>query len=243
MTKKSGPARAPVSPLASREKRRVKKTQGTSGQPGSGSSISTDLQSFLASRLQALTASSGSILFRLTWKEQATPLGRRICVLRASARRTFAKDSTSSLSIGPWPIPCSQDGSKGGAPPQGTESGNGSATRRGPVGVVGDACGERGRRNTGAVLRTQEEGPEGRKNLGGISHQPIAPSVSGSFWGDAEWLPCKDAKLRPAESSIFPLVDGVSGRLGRLRAYGNAIVPQVAATFIRAVMDFLIQAP
>jgi hypothetical protein len=25
--------------------------------------------------------------------------------------------------------------------------------------------------------------------------------------------------------------------VGRLRAYGNAIVPQVAATFIRAVMD------
>jgi hypothetical protein len=25
--------------------------------------------------------------------------------------------------------------------------------------------------------------------------------------------------------------------VGRVRAYGNAIVPQVAATFIRAVMD------
>jgi DNA (cytosine-5)-methyltransferase 1 len=27
--------------------------------------------------------------------------------------------------------------------------------------------------------------------------------------------------------------------VGRLRAYGNAIVPQVAAEFIRAVMDCL----
>jgi DNA (cytosine-5)-methyltransferase 1 len=30
------------------------------------------------------------------------------------------------------------------------------------------------------------------------------------------------------------LAHGVSGRVGRLRAYGNAIVPQVAAAFIMA---------
>ncbi len=33
------------------------------------------------------------------------------------------------------------------------------------------------------------------------------------------------------------LAYGVSNRVGRLRAYGNAIVPQVAAEFVRAVMD------
>jgi DNA (cytosine-5)-methyltransferase 1 len=33
------------------------------------------------------------------------------------------------------------------------------------------------------------------------------------------------------------LVDGVSGRVGRLRGYGNAIVPQVAQTFIEAYLD------
>jgi DNA (cytosine-5)-methyltransferase 1 len=36
------------------------------------------------------------------------------------------------------------------------------------------------------------------------------------------------------EPGIFPLAHGVSGRVGRLRAYGNAIVPQVAAAFIEA---------
>ena len=33
------------------------------------------------------------------------------------------------------------------------------------------------------------------------------------------------------------VADGVSGRMGKLRAYGNAIVPQVAAAFVRAYVE------
>jgi DNA (cytosine-5)-methyltransferase 1 len=61
----------------------------------------------------------------------------------------------------------------------------------------------------------------------------------GDAWGIVEWLPCLDGKLRPAEPGTFPLAHGVPGRVGRLRGYGNAIVPQVAATFVRAVIDDL----
>ncbi|WP_273803086.1 DNA cytosine methyltransferase [Providencia rettgeri] len=57
------------------------------------------------------------------------------------------------------------------------------------------------------------------------------------YWRDADWLYCTDDKWRPVESGTFPLVNGVTGRVGRLRAYGNAIVAPVAEEFIKAYMD------
>lgn len=59
------------------------------------------------------------------------------------------------------------------------------------------------------------------------------------FWRDADWLRCRDGKWRPVEPGTFPLAHGVLGRVGSLRAYGNSIVPQQAATFIEAVSDWL----
>jgi DNA (cytosine-5)-methyltransferase 1 len=50
-------------------------------------------------------------------------------------------------------------------------------------------------------------------------------------------LPCRDGKWRPTKPGLQPLAYGVSGRVGRLRAYGNAIVPQVAEEFIRTAME------
>ena len=57
------------------------------------------------------------------------------------------------------------------------------------------------------------------------------------FWGSADWLFCRDGKWRPVKPGISPLVDGVAGRVGQLRAYGNAIVAPVAEAFIAAYLD------
>ncbi|ENI4691102.1 DNA cytosine methyltransferase [Salmonella enterica] len=58
-----------------------------------------------------------------------------------------------------------------------------------------------------------------------------------SHWSGADWLGCRDGRFRPVESGTFPLANGIPARVGRLRGYGNAIVPQVAAVFIKAFME------
>ena len=57
------------------------------------------------------------------------------------------------------------------------------------------------------------------------------------FWQEADWLRGDDDRWRPVEPGTFPLAYGVPARLERCRAYGNAIVPQAAAAFCRAVKD------
>lgn len=52
--------------------------------------------------------------------------------------------------------------------------------------------------------------------------------------GSTVYIPCADGKARRIEPSIEPLAHGISNRVGRLRAYGNAIVPQVAAEVLKA---------
>lgn len=70
---------------------------------------------------------------------------------------------------------------------------------------------------------------------GGDSSTPRS-NPHNSFWSDADWLGCRDGKFRPVEPGTFPLANGVPERVVRLRGYGNAIVPQAAAAFIRSFM-------
>ena len=60
---------------------------------------------------------------------------------------------------------------------------------------------------------------------------------SSTHWSGAEWIEGGDAKSRRHEPSIRLLAHGVSARVGKLRAYGNAIVPQVAAEIMKAYLD------
>lgn len=65
--------------------------------------------------------------------------------------------------------------------------------------------------------------------LSGRARQP-----GETHWSGAEWIDCTDGKARPVGPGSFPLGHGIQRRASKLRAYGNAIVPQVAAEFIRA---------
>lgn len=112
------------------------------------------------------------------------------------------------------------------------------------------------------VGHPQHSGPQRHRR-----HEPVDDAAgrqtpqrygpTSSVWSDVEWLPCLDHKTRPIESGLSPLVDvlprGVvpsgdpsdprhanatsEGRVMRLRGYGNAIVPEVAAVFIRSYRE------
>ena len=90
-------------------------------------------------------------------------------------------------------------------------------------------------------------------------HNPKAnrsTSSPGRLWDRYDILSCKDGKSRRVEPGTFPLVDGLprgvvpscnidasyaqataENRQGRLKGYGNAIVPQLAAEFIQAAVE------
>jgi DNA (cytosine-5)-methyltransferase 1 len=94
--------------------------------------------------------------------------------------------------------------------------------------------------NAGSQGRLRGRADEGWEDQHGHAGRDCAvgrPSPTNGHWGDADWLYCRDGKWRAVEPSTFPLVNGAAERVGRLRGYGNAIVAQVAQTFIESMME------
>jgi len=97
------------------------------------------------------------------------------------------------------------------------------------------------------IKQTQKEPGQNK------TRQPVYCGDSNSPWENAEWVECRDGRKRAAQPGIFPLVNGLpsgvgyggdispqtaqntaEGRVMRLKGYGNAIVPKLAAEFIAA---------
>ncbi|KKZ17990.1 methyltransferase [Serratia marcescens] len=66
---------------------------------------------------------------------------------------------------------------------------------------------------------------------------PAGPT--NGYWQSADWLFCRDEKWRPVRPGSFPLVDGTTARVGRLRAYGNAINAEAAKVFVRSALEVM----
>ena len=82
------------------------------------------------------------------------------------------------------------------------------------------------------------------KSISSEERQQRSGELSGScrnkrenYWDNAIWLNGADGKTRRAEPNICLLAHGVPARVGKLRAYGNAIVPPLAAEVIKAFME------
>jgi hypothetical protein len=98
---------APVNLSARQAKGLAFLTSGIYGPPGSTSLHSASLASCLVNRLQVRTASLGSTLYKLTWKERVTPAGRLISALRASVLRISG--SGPGLPLKGWNTPSARD--------------------------------------------------------------------------------------------------------------------------------------
>ena len=105
----------------------------------------------------------------------------------------------------------------------------------------GDASGRVA--NSGRVGQAQGRAPrcehghqgDGFRDGGELGDE--RPGPTNGHWADADWLFCRDGKWRPVEPGTFPLAHGAPARVGRLRAYGNAINAEAARVFIECVME------
>ena len=104
------------------------------------------------------------------------------------------------------------------------------------------------------VGHSQRPGLEGLHRDGDLCHQPgrehkeaggSTPASGGTnFKSQGAWestlvADCGEGKRRriSTEPAFFPLANGIPARVVRIRGYGNAIVPEVAAEFIQAYGD------
>jgi DNA (cytosine-5)-methyltransferase 1 len=109
-----------------------------------------------------------------------------------------------------------------------------NAARCGGHGAVGDA--EYGSRGVAGELepaqgdRVREISREGLR-------QRLAGNSNSNPWRDHGWIVGADGKARRVKPGIRLLVNGTTARVGRLRGYGNAVVPLLAAEFIKAYLE------
>ena len=246
-TSNAGLGRARASRSPARGRSSAWRTTGTCGRSSSASSRSADLSLSLVSRLRRRLPLDGSTLFRQTWRRRATPAGRWYWAHTASALPTSGSDSTGAAS---WGTPTTAD-------KLGRFGENQTRLAQWPTPNIGDSYSRS--LNTWKIpamgqVRLPAAHPLGDaagvglcggcEDSEGQQAEVSGPRPQGTgFWDGCVWLPCRDGKARPIEPGIEPLAHGVPRRVELLKGYGNAIVPQVAAEFIKACIDSLLGVP
>lgn len=213
--------------------------------------VSTDLEDmgYAAAAADLCAASKGAphIRQRLFWvadsgREQLSGDARAVCATQAERHSQRELDGREHIDAGNGSEVRSglgnPEGERESAIPSGECQG---LLQRSGSGQASSALGD-----------TIDPRLEGHAGHGSDRNQPgrIDPSAHGSTrpssWLDFDLVRCVEPtkepgryveKRRRVESGLIPVAHGVPGRVGLLRGYGNAIVPQVAAEFIQAYIE------
>ncbi|MFN4121319.1 DNA cytosine methyltransferase [Acidovorax sp.] len=172
----------------------------------------------------------GRVLDRLANPTSAGPQGREQPGERDDAQRTSVERDGAAGGM------ANDDSDRCEPRREGCEAmGHGQATGadRGPGGLADTTGGQHIASGAWADQRAMAG------SHGALQTSPGPTSPTNGFWADADWLFCRDGKWRPVEPGSFPLAHGAPARVGRLRAYGNAINAKAAQVFIECVMDSL----
>ena len=97
--------------------------------------------------------------------------------------------------------------------------------------------GEGSGRDAGAIPGSETQSGSERQLARRVVDVPFAASPTRGYWQHADWLLCRDGKARAVEPGTFPLAHGVSGRVGQIRGYGNAINPILGGEFVKAALE------
>lgn len=231
-TSQSGQALALANLSARQAKAAGLMMSGTCGPHSFTSSSSAGRQQCLVSRLQAKTALHGSTLYKLTWKVRITPQQRSIFALRASVRRT------SGSAFSGWPTPTTRDCKGVSGLGRQIRKGNFTDTLANASAMAGwtTPTAGNGKGSKTPPLRQGGMTLNGQVLLAGWP-TPLATEARLGYQNrNTGKKGTQESLTTVVESGTFPLVDGITNRVGRLRAYGNAINASTAEAFIRAYL-------
>lgn len=110
--------------------------------------------------------------------------------------------------------------------------------RWGDVPIGSDAGRQETAGGPGLLRETRGSASHAANGIGSASgSQCDERDLEDSPWKVFEWIETIDGRKFRSKPGLSLLAHGIPGRVGRLRGYGNAIVPQVAKTFIEAYVE------
>ena len=150
-----------------------------------------------------------------------------------------------------WPLDESTDGGAIGVPDGAVGYSNGgsaqgSKVKGGLVNKEGESKGPstpglHGLLDNPLCVGAIDKDAEAKQGRDGTDNGIPRPASEPDFWDNFDLAYCREidgnTRVRRIEPGTLPVATGIPNRVGRIRGYGNSIVPQLAAVFIKSFME------